>query len=209
MNPGRLIRCGLLGLLAGFELFVGILILFPQVPEQFRAYYIDRSTDCWPFEVSGAYRLGATVSFVRPASPGIGNLKVCGWLDPEDTGTWSIGPEARLRFRVPPPVADLLLELDMLAFVATGLPEQVVNLTVNGSPLETLRLGPVSSGKKYFRIPRALVLENWGVVELWMQFPTARSPASLGINNDQRRLAVRLRSVRLTLARSPAPPAQR
>jgi hypothetical protein len=203
VTSGDRLRWSLIGLVLLVEAAITALILVPRVDPQYRAFFIDRSTDCWPLPVSGQYRLGDTLSFVRPASPGVAALKVCGWTDADDSGTWSIGNDARLRFHVPLAVAgDLRLTLDMLPFVAGPLTEQAVTLRVNGSEIETVQLGGASRGKKFFRIPRALVEASWGTVDLRFILPDATAPVAVGVNNDRRRLGIRLISLRL----SPVPP---
>ena len=89
----------------------------------------------------------------------------------------------------------------MLPFTAATLPEQRVELALNGAPLESLRLGPLSTGTKLFRIPRASILANWGRIDLRFGLPDAKSPLATGVNSDRRRLAIRLLSARLSLAR--------
>jgi hypothetical protein len=192
-------------LVLAFEASVAALMLRPRVADDYRAFYIERSTDCFPLPISGRYRLGTAVSFLAgaPSAPATA-IKVCGWTDPADTGTWSVGREARLRFRFAAAPADVLIGIDMLAFVAEGLPEQRVTVVVNGEELDTIRMGSLSTALKIFRIPRQLILDHWGYVDLAFRFPDAASPAALGLSNDQRLLAIRLQSVRLWYATAPA-----
>lgn len=204
MGAGDRLRWTLIGLVLAFEGVVGVLALNPRVSEPFRAYYIDRTSDCWPLPITGQFELGKTLSFLAGSPDPVHHNRLCGWIDPEATGTWSVGNEARLRFRVPFAPSDVLLELDLLPFTAEGLPEQTVLFTVNGTPLEVLRLGPFSTGLKYFRIPRQVLLDNWGRLDLEMRFPNAQAPVTLGVNNDRRKLAVRIISARLTLAEGAA-----
>ena len=50
-------------LLAAFELGVVWLVFNPNVSDRYRAYFIERSTDCWPGNPSGAIEPNQTISF--------------------------------------------------------------------------------------------------------------------------------------------------
>ena len=192
-----------------FESAVFALIFFPRVSDAYRAYFVERSTDCYPLPISGRYHMGGTINFVAggPSAQATA-VKVCGWTDPADTGTWSVGREARLRFRLGFVPADVLVGINMLPFVAGTLQEQRVVVVANGIEIESIRLGGSSTGLKVFRVPRRLILDHWGYLDFGFRFPDAASPVALGINNDRRLLAIRLLSMRLWLARAGAAEAQ-
>ncbi len=194
-------RVALIVLLIAFEASVAVLALNPQVPERFRAFFIERTTDCWPIEVSGHYTLGEKVSFM-PGAPGTRDLTVCGWSQPTVEGTWAQGPEARLRFAVDPPKVPLNLELEILGFVTVKQLVQRIVVNVNGRALTTLVLQNGTPGRQIIRIPPAVAALGNGKIEVTFLFPDAVTPQSQGLGSDRRRLAARLLSVRL----APAPP---
>src|SRR5690606_15773615 len=110
-----------------FEAAVLCMIATPRVSDAYRAYFIERSTDCWPQEVPGRLRLGERVSFLKADAAGTAaGLKVCGWIPAAGTGTYSSGPEARLRLAAGPPAGELLLELELLPYVTPAHPVQRV-----------------------------------------------------------------------------------
>ena len=83
--------------------------LHPNVPDDFRAYYIDRTITCLPQPVTGDYVLGTEIDF-RSGGPNTRELRPCGWDGPAGDGMHAIGTESRLRFAVSEP-QDLTLML--------------------------------------------------------------------------------------------------
>ena len=63
-RPWRPIAYGVVALAIAFELLVVWWMLHPQVPADYRAYYIDETTTCLNQPVSGDYVLGTKVSFL-------------------------------------------------------------------------------------------------------------------------------------------------
>lgn len=189
---------GLIILVLLVEATVAVLALMPNVPDRFRAYYIDRTTDCWPLDISGRYAFGEVVSFLPPRTEAQAGIMRCGWLGPQDTGTWSTGPESRLRFAVPDPPADLVLDLELIPFVTTPQPVQTIRIDVNGAGLDTIQLEGTQPRHQLLRIPAAAVALGDERIDVDFRFPGAHSPASVGINSDRRLLAIRLLSVKLT-----------
>ena len=94
-------RYGLVAALATVELAIFAMALRPQVDATYRARYIDGTSQCWPLPAYGAYTLGIVLNAVQgDVSPGLGNILVCGWLDPAQEGIWSLGRESQLRFHL-------------------------------------------------------------------------------------------------------------
>ena len=62
-RPLQVLAYSIVALAIAFELTVVWLMLHPQVPDDYRAYYIDHTTTCLNQPVSGDYVLGETVSF--------------------------------------------------------------------------------------------------------------------------------------------------
>ena len=182
--------------------------LNPDVPPDVRAYYIERSTDCWEQTVAGAH-LDETVELtLQPATfrhdmmTRLGltpqrALLVCGWIGPEPMGAWSSGPESRLRFRLAGSPRDLRLVLQIRPFLSPEHSSQRAVFYANGEPLATLTLAETSPVLQTVGIPAEIAFRQAGVLEVAIGFPDARSPRELGVNRDPRRLAVRLLSARL------------
>lgn len=208
--PRKLIPAAALAALVGFEAAVLVMIATPNVSEAYRAYFIERSTDCWPRDVSGEIELGRRVWFVKAdARAGAGNLAVCGWMPAAGSGTWSIGPQSRLRFAVGGATGPLRLQLDLFAYVSDNHPRQRVVVSADGQPLRELVLDRFSERMHEVQIPAEAIGAD-GQVELVLDFPDARSPRELGLGDDDRRLAVRLISLLLlpaAAATAPRPPA--
>jgi hypothetical protein len=183
-----------------FETAVAVLAFLPQVPDRFRAFFIDRTTDCWPIDVSGEYALGETVSYLPPKSAAQTGTMRCGWLGPQDTGTWSSGPESRLRFAVADPPADLVLDLELIPFVTDVQPVQTIRISVNGKGIDTIQLEGSEARHQMFSIPGEIVALGDERIDVDFQFPSAHSPARAGINADRRLLALRLLSARVIRA---------
>jgi hypothetical protein len=178
-----------IGALVAFELGVLGMILMPDVEPQYRAVYIDRTSECWPRVVSGAIEPGQHISFLKADAKGPSqHLLRCGWMRPEDTGTWSIGPESRLLLQV---VASrpATIDLELLPFAE----RQRVTVTLNGGPLTEWVLRKDSPRGQTFEIPAVAD----GRLELAFHFPDAVAPRELGLSNDRRRLAIRLLSLTL------------
>lgn len=182
----------LIGALATFDLGVIALAFNPNVSDRYRAFFIERTTDCWPADVSGEIVPGQRVSFLKADAKGPARtLRRCGWLDAEGTGTWSIGPESRLLLMLPRPDEATIVELDLLPFTAEAHPLQRVEVTANGRSVSSLRLDAKSAAKHEIELP-AGTAEPDGRLELALHFPDAISPRDIGLSTDRRNLAVRL-----------------
>src|SRR4051812_14287743 len=93
-----------------FDLVVLYMVLRPNVTDDYRAYYIDRSASCFPRITSGYYPLGAPITFV-PGRNGYARdtVRWCGFMPPSSTGIRSFGDYGILRITTPLPDDDLLL----------------------------------------------------------------------------------------------------
>lgn len=170
---------GLAGLLVLVQVAILAAALAPSVAPDYRAFYIERSTDCYPLPVSGAYRLGERVSF-GPASEGKrATLARCGWRDPEAQGSWSDGDRSMLRFAIPPHPTDLVLELNVRPYLDAQTPRQRIEVSANGTPLETLELVEKSPAIHRIAIPASLVGTS-GLLDLTLRYPDARPLTGAG-----------------------------
>ncbi len=175
---------GAIGAIVAFEIAVVAMMLAPQVEAQYRAVFIDRSSDCWPHPVSGVIEPNQMVSFftTEADSPATHVLR-CGWLAPEATGTWSLGTEARLLLSLPPG-RQSTLDLDLVPFGE----RQRVGVTIAGQPVADWTLTP--DGTRQYSVALPAIAE--GTVEIAFHFPDAVSPRDLGLSNDRRKFAIRL-----------------
>ena len=96
-----------------FELVVAWLALNPNVKDDYRAYYIDRSSSCFPRDAAAAtgyYPLGEPVSFVVGRNGyDRDTLRSCGFMAANKEGLRSFGDYGILKVRFPVPDEDLLL----------------------------------------------------------------------------------------------------
>ena len=183
------------GLVALAELATAALILAPRVDPAYRAYFIERSSDCWPHKTDGHYALGTTVSFIYGARPDFTPNKICGWFYPGPQGTWSYGSYSLLRFRFAPAAGPLRLTLTAAGMVDAAHPVQRVAVSANGTPLGTLQFGAGAAAQS-LTVPAALAAT--GDIELRFDYPDARPGTEIGPNEDSHLRAIR--AVTLTLA---------
>jgi len=148
---------------------------------------------------SPAVETGQTVGFAQSERPR--RYMVSGWSVPEPWGTWSTGGRARLRLRAvlrgSPPN---FLNLDVGAFCTRELPEQRVEVLVNGRAAASLRFDLETGETSKVAVP--IPEEVWdganGVVEIEFRTPDAKSPDELGLSADTRVLGVRLKRLQLS-----------
>jgi len=126
-------------LIAIFDAVVLYMVLFPHVAPDYRAYYIDRTSSCFPRVISGYYPLGEPISFV-PGRSGYSRdtVRWCGFMPPNNTGIRSFGDYGIIRMNVPFPDDDLLLTFSSWANTDSKKPERDVDVVVNGENVDTL-----------------------------------------------------------------------
>lgn len=188
-SPLRLGAYLLVGLVALFELVVFWLMLHPDVPSDYRAYYIDRTTTCLNQPVSGSYSLGTVVPFTPEGRAAAGLVKVCGWEGPAGDGTHAVGTSARLRFAYAEPATALTLRLSLIAVQKGGRSTtQRVEIVANGAPVATLTVNADAPQDVSLPLPAAD-----GRLELELNFLDA---ARMGPTDPDNRL----RSIKLLSA---------
>ncbi|WP_439603151.1 hypothetical protein [Devosia sp.] len=187
LRLGAYILCGLVAL---FELGVVWLLLHPDVPPDYRAYYIDKTTTCLNQPVSGSYSLGAVIPFTPEGKDAAKPIRVCGWEGPTGDGTHAVGTSARLRFAYAEPATALTLHLSMVAVEKSGhLMPQRVEIVANGTLLDTVSLNAPTPQQFSLALPAPAD----GRVELELRFPDAVQMGATDPDN-------RLRSIKLLSA---------
>ncbi len=177
--------------LAIFELTVLGLALTPNVSADYRAAFIDRTSDCWPRPASGEVAPGKRISFLKADADGPAvNVLVCGWIKPDGTGTWSNGPESRLLLQLQPE-RTARLAFDLLPFLPKPVTRQRVEVSANGIALPGLELRQETARGQVIEVPGTAIGPD-GRVALTLRFPDAISPREAGLNRDRYKLAVRL-----------------
>jgi hypothetical protein len=179
--------------LALLELFVLWQALHPNVPDAYRAYYIDRTTTCLPQRVTGAYALGTPLDF-RSGGDETRELRPCGWDGPAGDGVHSIGESSRLEFQVGQ-ARPLVLTLELAAVTLPGPPQQRVLLSANGMALGELLVTPDQPERFTIDIP-AEAIDTQGRLALVLDYPDAISPGPRTANTHWR--AIKLSAATLS-----------
>lgn len=177
------------------ELGILILMLVPRVDPTYRAYFIDRSSDCWPHRTDAHYSLGAPLSFVNGKGTDFAPNKICGWFYPEAAGTWSYGSYSLLRFKFTPEPGPLTLTFAAGALVNEDHPVQHVVVSANNVPVGTLAFSAAEPAEKTLALPAGAGAT--GQVELRFDYPDAVSGRVLGPNEDSHLRAIRMKSLTL------------
>lgn len=189
-SPLRLGAYLLIGLVALFELGVVWLMLHPNVPPDYRAYYIDKTTTCLNQPVSGQYALGAVIPFTPEGKDAAKLIRVCGLEGPTGDGNHAVGTSARLRFVYSETATALTLQLAMVAIQKGGkVMPQRVEIVANGMPLATITLDQPTP--QQFSLPLPAPAD--GRLELELRFPDAVQMGPTDPDN-------RLRSIKLLSA---------
>lgn len=164
---------GLAALIAMLELIVLWQALHPRVSDNYRAYYIDRTTTCLPQQVTGAYALGTTLDF-RSGGDETRELRPCGWSGPAGDGLHSVGQSSRLRFHVGAP-RDLLLTLELTGTTLPGPPQQRVLVSAGGQALDQWLVTPDRTESFSLAVPAAAI-DAAGYLDLLFDYPDAINP---------------------------------
>lgn len=172
-SPATLGAYALAAFLALFELAILWQGLHPTVPEEYRAYYIDKTTTCLPQPVTGAYTLGTALDF-RSGGDETRELRPCGWDGPAGDGMHSIGQRSRLRFAVGA-AQDLKLTVELTGVTLPGPAQQRVLVSANGTNLGELIVTPDETERFTVPVPAAAV-GNSGYLDVQFDFPDAINP---------------------------------
>jgi len=197
-GAGKLLVWAGIVLVGGFELWSASLILRPEVDPVYRAYFIDKTSDCWPHVTAGDYVLGERLGFLADRRERADKIKVCGWFYPDNSGTWSYGPYSRLRTKFSPPVVPLTLTITAGAMVSPAHPEQRVIVSANGMALGTLSFTNSDLEAKSIAIPEAITRLGGAGIEWRLDYPDARPGTEMGPDKDPHLRAIRVVAVELS-----------
>ena len=123
-------------LIAIFGAVVLYMVLNPRVEDDYRAYYIDRTSSCFPRLISGYYKLGEPASFVAGRN-GMkrDSIRWCGFMPVKNDGIKSFGDYGILKLKFAVPDEDLLLTFSSWANTNADKPARDVQIVVNGETL--------------------------------------------------------------------------
>ncbi|HWA20508.1 MAG TPA: hypothetical protein VG757_16100 [Devosia sp.] len=197
----------LIVLFGAFELVVLWLALHPNVADDYRAYYIDRTASCFPREDSvadGSYLLGNPISFVPDRNGHLrDNLRWCGFMPPNNSGIRSFGDYGILRLRFPVPNEDLLLTFASFANASAKDPPREVSVVVNGQRIDSVIYTDAKRINGVMVIPAEVAKSNPdGGLDIRFEVPRIGPP---GTNSEPVTLQLRLEALRV-LPVSKAPP---
>jgi hypothetical protein len=192
-------------ILAAFGAVVLWMIFNPNVEDDYRRYYIDRSWSCFPRLISFYYPLGEPVTFVKDR-PGydLDTVRWCGFMPAKKDGIKSFGEYGILKFKCPIPDEPLLLTFSSWANTNASKPARDVHISVNGERLGFITFKDAKRVNGSFVIPEAVAkAAPDGMVEIRWEVPQIAPP---GTNTEPVTLQVRLEAVRLVpLSKAPPP----
>jgi len=192
-SPLALGAYALAAMLALFELAIFWQALHPRVPDDYRAYYIDRTTTCLAQPVTGAYVVGTEIDF-RSGGPDTRELRPCGWDGPAGDGMHSIGETSRLRFAVQRP-QPLTLMLELAGVTISDAAQQRVLVSAGAIELGTLSV-PAGQARRFtLDVPPQAIAAD-GMIDIALDFPDAVNPGGRTANTHWR--AVKLTAASLT-----------
>ncbi|MEO6013331.1 MAG: hypothetical protein ABIQ30_07080 [Devosia sp.] len=193
------------GLIALFGAIVLWMMLNPRVTDDYRSYYIDRTSSCFPRLISFYYPLGAPVSFVKGRNGyDRDTIRWCGFMPVKNDGIKSFGDYGVLKLKFPLPDDDLLLTFSSWANTGTDKPARDVGIVVNGERVGKVTFTNAKRVNGRFVIPRSVAKLGDGALEIRFEVPRI---APAGTNSEPVTLQVRLEAVRLVpLSKAPPPP---
>ena len=195
-SPKAIALYSLTLLLGLVEIVVLWQALHPDVSENYRAYYITRTTTCLQQPVTGAYRLGSVVDFTNAGDMDAAReLLPCGWEHANDDGRQSLGESSRMRFFVGAP-QDLTLTVTAKGINLNDAGDRIVQMFAGEQPIGEASLGAEATETFTFLVPASAIQD--GFLDLRLDFPNAIE-TSPGISNTYWR-SIKLISAQLSPA---------
>ncbi|HSH39948.1 MAG TPA: hypothetical protein VK993_14325, partial [Chthoniobacterales bacterium] len=131
---------------------------------------------------------GTLIDFTAGGSAEL--LKVSGWSKPETGFTWAEGNSATLAVRVRPTDSPITMRMKAAGLIKEPeLPFQPVEVYVNNDKVADLQVG--STAEYNVAIPQGFTKAG-GLLTVSFRIPKAASPKSLGQNEDERVLGIRI-----------------
>lgn len=192
-------------LIALFGAVVVYMVLNPRVADDYRAYYIDRTSSCFPRIISGYYKLGEPASFVAGRNGmTLDSIRWCGFQPVKNDGIKSFGDYGILKLKFPVPDEDLLLTFSSWANTGSDKPARDVNIVVNGETLGKITIKTSKRVNGSFVIPQAVAKASAADgMQIKFEVPRIGPP---GTNSEPVTLQLRLEAVRLVeLSKAPPP----
>ncbi|MEQ8168083.1 MAG: hypothetical protein ABRQ38_04235 [Candidatus Eremiobacterota bacterium] len=137
------------------------------------------------------YKTGERILF---GNGGNGELyQLTGWSHPEDGFTWTEGKKAELLLPVDN-TSDMTARVSVSPFLREDkIKSQKVNIYINGKKSGQWILKSPETSLQEFKIQKNLIKDK--SVKITFELPDAKSPASLGISQDIRELAIQVWSI--------------
>ncbi len=156
----------------------------PDVSQEYRAYFIERSTDCLNRTIDGQFMSGTESALTNAADlQGTRHIVRCGFRMPEADGSWTIGNVSRLFF-TPTPSGAYRLDLN-IADVASNAQssQQHFEILANGHSLGTESLVQGKQYKLFLLLPSTVFqTEQLDVtLKLFHGSSSRTEPLSVGI----------------------------
>ena len=145
------------------------------------------------------YQLGTALDFRASADSYLFDYQWGGWSLPEAEGTWTNGKEARLFLQLIEPVEqDLVLSMEALPFVHQKHPQQVVDVLVNQQLVQQFVFGLEQTEVERYNITLPAEIVNLASpVQITFRFADLVSPRSVGLGEDERKVGLRLTTMKL------------
>lgn len=162
----------------------------PAVTDNYRAYYIDRSTTCLERPASGTYRFGKTLQLREGADAAFSKLVVCGFGYGQPDGAWLQGNVAKLEFS-DPPAGPLVLEFNAAAVLNSNWPSQHLTIRANGEAVGSFDFAGPDNVVHRVAIPADIVTRNPERLELNLELADTRTDRSTPLTAQRRSLFLR------------------
>jgi hypothetical protein len=159
------------------------------------AYGLIVASSLWLF-AKPSIKVGQVISITAPQANQTTHeqaILTSGWAYPESWGAWSIADKVILSLPKPESNAKSLV-LEVRALVSNKYPEQLVNVMMNGKLRVSSVLNKEDGNQILIPLEAGDLSGERLVIEV--QLPSLVSPASLGMGNDDRQLAIGLKSAR-------------
>lgn len=116
-----------------------------------------------------------------------------GWSHPEHWGTWSDGSHAMIILTLESGQGSTIM-VEANPLLSPSRSEQTVEVEMNGLATSSVTLTANSGGRFDVAIPEEVKeqLRQNPILRLQLRFPDAARPVDIGINNDERKLAIGL-----------------